>query len=85
VLGEIACGNLRNRGALLELPGNLPSAPVATNSEVLAFMEQRQFMGRGLGYVDVHLLAATALATDLRLWTRDKRLSAVARQQGLGA
>ena len=84
VLGEIACSHLRHRREVLELLDHLPSAPVATTTEVLAFIEDRKLMGRGLGYVDVHLLAATALSSELRLWTRDKRLGAVARQLGLG-
>ena len=59
VIGEVACGNLRNRDEVLDLLGALPAIPAATDEEVLFFIEQRQVMGRGIGYVDAHLLAAT--------------------------
>ena len=78
VLGELACGNLKNRGAVLQLLGDLPAAPTATDPEALRFLEGRGLMGRGIGYIDVHLLASAALAGTTHLWTRDKRLAAVA-------
>ena len=78
VLGELACGNLKNRGEVLRLLGDLPAAPLATDPEALNYIERRALMGRGIGYVDVHLLASAALAGAARLWTRDKRLAAVA-------
>lgn len=53
-------------------------APVATDTESMDFIEQRALMGRGIGYIDVHLLASVALAGTARLWTRDGRLAAVA-------
>ena len=78
VVGELACGTLRRRAEILELLGHLPAAPVATHDEVLAFIERHALMGRGLGYVDVHLLAAVRLHGDARLWTRDRRLGEAA-------
>ena len=78
VLGELACGNLKNRGEVLRLLGDLPEAALATDPEALNYIERRKLMGRGIGYVDVHLLASVALAGAARLWTRDKRLAAVA-------
>lgn len=78
VVGELACGNLRNRRELLALLGELPGAPVATAAEALAFIETHRLMGRGVGYVDVHLLASVALTDDARIWTLDKRLATVA-------
>ena len=78
VLGELACGNLENRDEVLRLLADLPGIPVATDPEALSLIERRALMGRGIGYVDVHLLASTALAGDARLWTRDKRLAAAA-------
>jgi predicted nucleic acid-binding protein len=78
VLGELACGNLRNRREVLRLLGDLPATPMATHAEVLEFIDRRALMGRGMGYVDVHLLAAAALAGSARLWTRDRRLAAAA-------
>ncbi|MGI8426309.1 MAG: type II toxin-antitoxin system VapC family toxin [Actinomycetota bacterium] len=77
-VGELACGNLKNRVELLSLLLDLPPAPVATDAEALGFIDRRELMGRGIGYLDVHLLASVALAGTARLWTRDKRLAAVA-------
>jgi len=82
VVGELACGNLHNREAVLGLLLRLPQAPVATDREFLHFIERRRLMGRGIGYVDAHLLAAVALEGPARLWTRDSRLAAVARDLG---
>jgi predicted nucleic acid-binding protein len=78
VLGELACGNLENRGEVLRLLGDLPATPTATNPEVLSFIERRALMGRGIGYVDVHLLASAVLAGVAWFWTRDRRLATVA-------
>jgi predicted nucleic acid-binding protein len=83
VIGELACGNLRNRGEILDLLAHLPAAPAAADAEVLGFIERRKLMGRGMGYVDAHLLAATALARPARLWTRDRRLAGIATSLGL--
>ncbi len=74
VIGELACGNLRNRDEVLGLLKGLPSIIPATHDEVLFFIERRRFMGRGIGYVDAHLLAAASLTGLAMLWTRDKRL-----------
>ena len=78
VVGELACGNLTNRVVVLGLLQDLPQAPVASDGEVLAFIEARALMGRGLGYIDVHLLASAALGADTQLWTRDRRLAEAA-------
>ena len=78
VLGELACGNLRNRREALTLLGNLPEMPIATHDDVLFFIEQYRLMGRGIGYVETHLLAAAASSEPVRLWTRDTRLKNVA-------
>ncbi len=59
---------------VLTLLGNLPEVTVATHDDVLFFIERHRLMGRGIGYVDTHLLSAAALSEPTRLWTRDKRL-----------
>ncbi|MEI6336922.1 MAG: type II toxin-antitoxin system VapC family toxin [Methylococcaceae bacterium] len=82
VIGEIACGTLRERGQVLDLLRSLPLSPVALEDEVLFFIEQYALMGRGIGYVDIHLLASAQLA-GARLWTRDKRLVVVANELGV--
>lgn len=80
VIGALACGNLHRRTEILRLLGELPQAPVATNSEVLAFIERRKLMGRGIGFVDAHLLASVVLAGPATLLTSDRRLSVIAKQ-----
>jgi predicted nucleic acid-binding protein len=74
VLGEIACGNLRARAQTLDRLGRLPSPVSASNDEVLALLEQHHLFGKGLGWVDAHLLASARL-TGCRLWTLDRPLS----------
>ncbi|HVX40595.1 MAG TPA: PIN domain-containing protein [Gemmatimonadaceae bacterium] len=83
VIGELACGNLANRTAILDLFQQLPAAQVASESEVLAMIERRRLMARGIGYVDAHVLAAAALTPFTRLWTLDKRLAKIAGELGL--
>ena len=82
VVGEIACGGLAMRAPLLDLLQDLPMAPVADIGEILSFIAQRRLHDKGVGYVDVHLLASVALTAGARLWTRDKRLRAVAEALG---
>ncbi len=81
VVGELACGNFSNREATLELLQQLRSVPVAEHDEVMNFIRARELYGRGIGYVDAHLLAAAAIE-GCRLWTRDKRLHALATSLG---
>ena len=78
ILGELACGDLKRRAQVLALMGDLPHAPVATEMEALDFIDRRRLMGRGIGYIDVHMLASVVLTGTARLWTRDKRLATVA-------
>jgi len=82
VVGEIACGSLHNREAILELLQDLPAAAVAEGDEVLRFIESHVLHGKGIGYVDVHLLASVALTEGAKVWTRDKKLRLVAQMMG---
>jgi predicted nucleic acid-binding protein len=82
VIGEIACGSLTHRASILELLRELPAASMAESEEVLGFIERHALHGKGIGYVDVHLLASVALTQGARLWTRDKRLQAAADDLG---
>ena len=84
VIGELACCHLRNRHQVLELLQGLPTAPVASDAEVLLLIEGDRLMGRGIGYIDAHLLASARLS-HCRLWTQDRRLAAVDQEQGLAA
>ena len=74
VLCELACGNLKDRETLLALWRNLPRLTAATDAEALFFLERHRLWGRGIGYIDLHLLAAVSLNAGTRLWTRDRRL-----------
>jgi hypothetical protein len=74
VIGELACGTLKKRSEVLDLLAALPPAVSATDEETLQFIERHRLMGKGIGYVDVHLLASVALTEGARLWTLDKRL-----------
>ena len=82
VVGELACGNLKSRAVVLALLADLPSASVASEAEVLGFIQAQSLFGLGIGYVDVHLCASAKL-NGVQLWTRDKRLQAVAERLGL--
>ena len=84
IIGELALGNLRDRDSLLYDLKRLPRVPVATEDEVLFFIERRELAGRGIGYVDAHLLASASLLSEVRLWTLDRRLSEAAFDLGLG-
>jgi predicted nucleic acid-binding protein len=81
VIGELACGNLRNR-EVLDLLAALPSATMADHEEALVLVETHRLAGRGLGWVDVHLLASTLLSR-VPLWTFDRRLHGVAAELGV--
>lgn len=83
VAGELALGNLRQREAVLNALSDLPCAIVATAPEVLRFIEGHTLFGRGMGYVDVHLLAGVQLTAGAKLWTNDKRLCELATELGL--
>lgn len=82
VVGELALGNLRDRN-VLQLLAKLPSATLAFEPEVLAFIERHGLPGSGIGYVDTHLLMSVRLTDGAVLWTRDRRLHAVAARLGI--
>ncbi|HEU5018356.1 MAG TPA: VapC toxin family PIN domain ribonuclease [Pseudolabrys sp.] len=80
VLRELALGSIRRREIVLNALSDLPRSGVATDAEVLPFIERYALFGRGIGYVDVHLLAAVQLTAGAQLWTKDRRLHDVAAQ-----
>jgi hypothetical protein len=85
VLGELALGNLRQRDDVLRVLRQLPQATSAAHQEVLQLIGREVLFGRGIGYVDAHLLAAARLTAGSKLWTHDRRLRAVAAQLDLAA
>jgi predicted nucleic acid-binding protein len=82
IVGELACGNLRNRSEILSLLQALPMAIHAEHEEVMQFIENYSLMGKGLGYIDMHLLAS-AILTKVPLWTLDKKLHEISLKLGL--
>ncbi len=74
ISGELACGYLHHRVHILELLNDLPQVSEATHGEALYCLEKHKLMGKGIGFIDLHLLAATLLAKNALLWTRDRRL-----------
>jgi len=82
VLGELACGNLQNRQQLLQLWQQLNLLQAVSHEEALYFIEQHELMSKGIGYVDVHLLASVILEPGTKLWTRDKSLARIAVEVG---
>jgi predicted nucleic acid-binding protein len=78
IVGELAVGHLRNRDEILLMLNLLPVTAVASHDEALRFISNFSLAGRGLGFIDVHLLAAVSLTPETSLWSRDKRLREVA-------
>jgi len=79
VLGELACGNIHNRKEVIALLHALPFISKADDDELLFFIERHKLMGRGIGLVDMHLLASCHLDSCL-LWTKDRRLKDIAKE-----
>lgn len=77
VIGELACGNLSARKEILSLLQELPSAPSVDQPELLHFIESKHLIGKGIGFVDAHLLASSQLM-GVPLWTSDSRLKRAA-------
>jgi predicted nucleic acid-binding protein len=74
VLGELACGQLARRAEILRLLGRLPGVPPVADHLVLQSIESRRLWGKGVGWIDAHLLTASLLAS-VPLWTLDRRLA----------
>ncbi|WP_407148635.1 type II toxin-antitoxin system VapC family toxin [Bradyrhizobium sp. ORS 86] len=85
VIGELVLGHVPKIAEMMDDLNALPKAIVATTDEVLTFISNRKLPGSGIGYVDAHLLAATALTPETVFWTRDKRALATAEALSLAA
>jgi predicted nucleic acid-binding protein len=83
VIGELACGQLTKRREILDLISKLPSCIAADDEEALHFIERHRLWGKGIGLIDVHLLASVVLTPAAQLWTTDKRLDVIAAQLGI--
>jgi predicted nucleic acid-binding protein len=82
IVGELACGNLSNRSEILSLLQALPLVNHAEHEEVMHFIDNYSLMGKGLGYIDMHLIAS-AILTKAPIWTLDKKLKEVSSKLGL--
>jgi len=82
IVGELACGNIRNRKEIIALIRALPLAPLIQFNEFLFFIEEHKLHGKGIGFVDIHLLASAKFA-QVKLWTTDKRLNSAAADLGI--
>ncbi len=76
IVGELASGKMKNRADILSFLRLLPMAVEVEHEEVLQFIETNSLMGRGLGYVDMHL-CASAVLTGVPMWTLDKKLNGI--------
>ena len=83
IIGEIALGSLKDRALILTMMRDLPALPSAEDIEVQQMIESQRLYGRGIGYIDAHLLAAALIDATVRLWTADKRLARVAEEFGI--
>ena len=79
VVGELACGSLRNRAEVLRLLKDLPDAPLAGHDEVMELVERKRLWSQGIGWIDAHLIASALLA-GVTVWSMDRRLSALAKR-----
>ena len=82
IIGELACGNIQNRSEIFILLSSLPMVKESNHHEVLVFIEKKKFMGKGLGYIDVHLLAS-ALLSNVAIWSFDNKLNETAAELGM--
>jgi predicted nucleic acid-binding protein len=82
ILGELACGNFKERAVVLRFLRDLPMAKEVTVEETLAMVEERKCHGNGVGLIDFMILAATLITPEAMLWTDDKRLGQQAELAG---
>lgn len=82
IVGELACSNMKNRREVLSLLQLLPLATLAKHEEILQFIELNHLMGKGLGYIDLHL-SASAVLTRVPVWSHDKKLNEANERLGI--
>ncbi len=82
IIGELACGNIKEREIILKLLSELPKVIIADNNEVLKLIERRHLFGKGIGWIDAHILTS-ALLTKVKIFTRDKQLLKIITEIGI--
>ena len=83
VIGELACGMLPDRAEVLRRLTLLPQVEQAAQDVVLSTIESMGLMGRGIGFIDAHLICSVVGSIGVSLWTRDQRLSRIATELGV--
>jgi predicted nucleic acid-binding protein len=83
ILGELACGNFKNRNEIFALLSNLPAITTISTDEYFVFIEKNKLYGSGLGFVDIHLLASS-LISQCTIYTKDKNLLSAAHSFNIG-
>ena len=82
IIGELACGHMKNRKEVLSLLEKLPQAQIIDHEEAMVFIDKHSLTGKGLGFIDIHLLASVSLSA-LSILTEDRALQQSARRLGL--
>jgi len=77
IIGELACGNIKNRKKIIAALQALPQSSIIEHNEIMIFIEKNKIIGKGLGYIDVAILASS-LVTGIPLWTLDRKLNDMA-------
>ena len=78
IVGELSCGNIAKRKNFIQLINELPQAQESSHQEVIHFIESNKLYGKGVGFVDLHILCS-AILSNAPLWTGDKRLARITR------
>jgi predicted nucleic acid-binding protein len=82
VYGELLIGDVRGRRKLLAGYELMQQARIVPHDDVVGFVRDRRLQGRGVGWIDIHLLAS-ALVEGLKVWTADPRFAAMAAELGV--
>jgi hypothetical protein len=85
VIGELALGSMRDRLRTMFALKLLPPAMISRDRDVVALIDNHRLHGRGIGYVDAHLLASTLITPEALIWSKDRRLMAIARELAIAA
>ena len=83
IQGELLIGDAGGRKELLNDYSRIHRVHSISHVDVVSFVRARKLHGRGIGWIDAHLLAS-ALVADILLWTADQRLAGLASELGVG-
>lgn len=83
IVGEFAVDNLGNRHKVIDILNNLYHVKIIDDKDVLNLVKEKKLYGKGIGYIDCHLLASAVSMPNTLLWTHDRRLHSVAVKLGV--